>query len=52
MTASEFLQKDIDKCKERQANKSTKKIRGGEGGRGKKESMEQRETNSNASYYN
>ena len=44
MTASEFLQKDIDKFKECQTNESTKKIHL----RRKKESMEQRETNSNA----
>ena len=46
-TDSEFLQKDIDKCKECQTSKSTKKIHLREE---KKESMEQRETNSNDSY--
>ena len=43
-----FLQKDIDKFKECQTSESTKKIHYGE----KKESMEQRKTNSNASYCN
>ena len=47
-TASEFLQKDIDKFKECQTNESTKKIHL----RKKKESMEQREINANVSYYN
>ena len=47
-TASEFLQKDIDKFKACQTNESIKKIHYGE----KKESMEHRETNLNASYYN
>ena len=45
-TASEFLQKDIDKFIDCQTNKSTKKIHIWR----KKQSMEQRETNSNASY--
>ena len=40
--ASEFLQKDFDKFKVSQINEKGEK----------KESMEQRETNSNASYYN
>ena len=43
-----FLQKDIDKLRKCQANETTKKIHL----RGKKESMEQRESNSNASYCN
>ena len=40
--ASKFLQKDFDKFKVSQTNEKGEK----------KESMEQRETNSNASYYN
>ena len=47
-TGSDFLQKDIDKCKECQTNASTRKIHL----QRKKESMEQREMNSNAGYYN
>ena len=45
VTASEFLQKDIDKFEECQTNESTKKIHLG----GKKGN---REMNSNVSYYN
>ena len=47
-TAFEFLQKDIDTFKDCQTNESTKKIHL----QGKKESMEQRKTNSDASYFN
>ena len=43
--ASEFLQKDIDKFIDCETNESTKKIHVWR----KKQSMEQRETNSNAS---
>ena len=46
MTAFEFPQKDIDKFKECQTNEGIKKIHV----RRKKQSMEQREINSSASY--
>ena len=45
-TASEFLQKDIDKFIDYQTNESTKAIHVWR----KRQSIEQRETNSDASY--